>query len=486
MGSQKKNGKKSPSQDDDRGMTYGAPAIWRETMGEVEQRVSPIDFDRYIRELRCLVEYDGVMLVAARSVMAADRVASEHGGLIQRAWLQFDPKKRRLRFDGWERLRPIIGDFVDGDDPWAGDAESEAAAPEIAEDEALEISGERAALSFDNLVVADHNRRAVELVRHILADGDMPARIVLIHGEQGVGKTHLLTALQRALHEARDGRTSVYCTAEDFQSAYIEGAMARDTRELKARLRSGDVVIMEDLQTIASATAKGTDNEFCRNLRAITEAGGLLILTADTPPGEMDGFSRRVMSQLRGAASVEITPPDKETRKAIVARRAETLKQEAPQFEVTSQMIELICQRVRGHGRELYGALASLYTEAGMGQLAPTTDMLSRVLDRQAGVVTQPKISEIKAAVIQLFDITRAELEGPRKMQRVVYPRHLAMYLCREMTDKSFPTIARSFGGRDHTSILYAEKRVNEYLRTRTDTAQHLDRLRELIYEMQG
>lgn len=486
MGSQKKNGKQSPSQSDDQRMTRGAPSIWRETMGEVEQRVSPIDFDRYIRELRCLVEYDGVMLVAARSAMAADRVASEHGGLIQRAWLQFDPKKRRLRFDGWERLRPMIGDFVDVEDPWACDVVADLADTSTESEDTLEITGERAPLGFDNLVVADHNRRAYELMQHILQDGDMPARIVLLHGEQGVGKTHLLTALQRALHDRRDGRTSVYCTAEDFQSAYIEGAMARDTRELKARLRSGDIVIMEDLQTIASATAKGTDNEFCRNLRSITEAGGLLILTADTPPGEMDGFSKRVMSQLRGAASVEITPPDKETRKAIIARRAETLRDKAPFFEVTPQMVDLICQRVRGHGRELYGALVSLYTEAGMGQLAPTPEMLARVLDRQAGIVTAPKISDIKSAVVQLFDISKAELEGPRKMQRVVYPRHLAMYLCRELTDKSFPTIARSFGGRDHTSILYAEKRVNHYLQTRADTAQHLDRLREMIYDMQG
>ncbi|MEO0784771.1 MAG: DnaA/Hda family protein [Pseudomonadota bacterium] len=460
----------------------GAHAIWQATLADLKRRLSAADFDRYISGLKCIIEVDGEMIVAAASSHAADRVNAEHKRIIARRWKAYDPRGRGLRIIAWDKEAQSYSDIVDGD-PFA-DVGFVAEEPAEAATAKTTVSGAREGYTFDTLVVGAFNEKAYNLMRHIADDGDMPERVVVISGLQGVGKTHLITALQQDVEQRGDGRSVVYITAEDFQNDYVAGAMSRDTRALKAKLLAGDIVLIEDLQNIANA--KGTDGEFARNLRSITEAGGLVILTADTAPGEIEGFSSRVMSQLRGAISMDVGAPDKDMRFAIVKRRAETLQDRSNAFRVTDEMIDMICARVRGQGRELCGALISLYTEASMGKLEPTMDMLERVLDRQTGAMTPPTIDLIKRATCRLFDVTKAELEGPRKLQRIVYARHLAMSLCREMTDKSYPTIARSFGKRDHTSIMYAVDRVKFYLGTRPETATHLEQLRELIYEMQG
>ncbi|MEM1106678.1 MAG: DnaA/Hda family protein [Pseudomonadota bacterium] len=460
----------------------GAHAIWQATLADLKRRLSPADFDRYISGLKCILEMDGEMILAAASSHAADRINAQHKRMITRRWKVYDPRGRGLRIIAWDKDARLFDDMVTVD-PFAGDADSDAPGADV-QAPSSSVTGAREGFTFDTLVVGAFNEKVHDLMRHIADDGDMLERIVVISGLQGVGKTHLITALQQDIERRADGRSVVYITAEDFQNDYVSGAISRDTRALKAKLLAGDLVLIEDLQNIANAA--GTDSEFARNLRSITEAGGLVILTADTAPGEMEGFSSRVMSQLRGAISLEVGAPDKNMRLAIVRRRAETLQGLAPAFQVSDAMVEMICARVRGQGRELCGALVSLYTEASMGRLAPTMDMLERVLDRQAGVKTAPSIDLIKRATASLFDVTKAELEGPRKLQRVVYARHLAMFLCREMTDKSYPTIARSFGKRDHTSIMYAVERVGFYLSTRPEAAQHLERLRELIYDMQA
>lgn len=480
MGSQKKQEKKAASTKNDTPGHPGAPAIWQLTRRDLKGVVSASDFDRYISELKIIAERDGKIIIAARTRMTADRVIGDHHRTLQRIWRTHDPRGRTVDVIAWDRDGSDYSDLLGGD-PWA-----EEAAPAVRADAPAQrqttISGERKHYTFDNLVVGPFNSAAYEIVRHVAEDGVLPASVILIYGLQGVGKTHMITALQQHVELAGDGREVFYITAEDFQNEYVAGAMARDTRQLKAKLRASDIVLIDDLQNIANA--KGTDAEFCRNLRSITEAGGLVILTTDTAPGELDGFSSRVMSQIRGAMSVEITPPDHEMRSKILRSFVERLQVAKPSFDVPDTLLEQINQRIRGQGRELHGGLLGLYSECSLGALAPTQEMLTRVLDKIAGAVPNPKISDIKQAACEMFDLTRLEIEGPCKQQRIVYARHLAMYLCREMTDKSYPTIARTFGKRDHTSIMYAHEKITKLVKKRPDTVLHLEKLREKIFNL--
>jgi len=147
-------------------------------------------------------------------------------------------------------------------------------------------------------------------------------------------------------------------------------------------------------------------------------------------------------------------------------------------------MIQKLNSGIRGPGRELTGAVWSLYTEANFGQETPTMDMLERVIRRHSGEQREPSIDVIKKATLKIFPIARADLEGPSKMQAFVYPRQVAMYLCRTMTRKSFPQIGRAFGKRDHTTVLYAFRRIEKALPEDPRLADDLSRVEAIILDM--
>ena len=461
----------------------GAPLIWQHTLEELKKVISPWDFERYIVELRFIAEWKGDIVLAARSPLTFARVGDEHRRTIQRIWKKHDPKNRPVRLINWDRHGSEFDGLIEID-PWAEDTRAETS-PSVAPASNAEpaISGERASQTFATLIEGASNSAAAGLARAVVAEEDIAARLILLYGLQGVGKTHIISAIQNAILAEGDGRDVFYTTAQAFRADYVSGAMARDTRELKARMASADVILVDDLQVIADNP--GTDQEFCDNLRTALASGTLVIVTADAGPADLQGFSPRLRSHLQGAASVEVELPDAEMRKAIVRQRAAQLAEKQPNFKVTEVMVELICQRVRGPGRELCGAVFSLYTETNLGKDEPTVDVLLRVLDRQAGIQKAPTINLIKRAAADIFGVTKAELEGPRKFQALVYPRHLAMYLCRELTDKSYPVIASQFGKRDHTSVIYAIQRTNTYLLERPETALHLEQLRQRIHELQ-
>ncbi|MEO0465450.1 MAG: DnaA/Hda family protein [Pseudomonadota bacterium] len=461
----------------------GAPLIWQQTLDELKKVISPWDYERYIIELRFIAEWKGDIVLAARSPLTFARVGDDHKRTIQRIWKKHDPKKRPVRLISWDRHRDEFEGLLDGD-PWAGIAAERAIEAAVgADDRDSSIGGERAGQTFATLIEGASNAAAASLARAIVDETDVPSRLILLYGLQGLGKTHILSAIQNAILAIGDNREVLYTTAQAFRADYVSGAMSRDTRELKARMASADVILVDDLQVIADNP--GTDQEFCDNLRTALAAGALVIMTADAGPAELQGFSARLRSHLQGAASVEVELPDLEMRKSIVRQKAATLAEKQPNFVVSEVMVELICQRVHGPGRELCGAVLSLYTETNLGKQKPSVDILMRVLDRQAGARRAPTINLIKRAAADVFGVTKAELEGPRKYQTLVYPRHLSMYLCREMTDKSYPVIASQFGKRDHTSVIYAIQRTNKYLVERPETALHLEQLRQRIHQLQ-
>lgn len=479
MGTQDHNDKNSPSGSGQNDMTPGAPAIWQNAKQQLKHLVSADDYDRYISEVRCIAEVDGRIILAAKSRFTFDRVGEANKRLIQRVWRTHDPRERGIDFICWDRDGHRFKDLFEY--PWTETEQADEAADAGDDAEPVSaVSEDRAHETFDTLVVGPSNQQAVELAQHIVGQGDLPARIVLLHGPQGAGKTHIVTAIQQAIQAVRDGREVVYLTAEEFQTEYVAAAMARDSRQLKARFRRGDVLLLEDLQTISHSPE--TDKEFCRNLRAVTASGGRVILTADSGPGNLTGFSPRLRSELKGAASVEIESLTPQMRRDVVRMHASLLAASEPNFTVTDDMVEAICNRVRGEGRELTGALMTLFAETGLGKQQPTMDMLQRTLRRQAGDYRPPSMDIIKRATAKVFGLTKAELESPVKSQSIVYPRHLAMYLCREMTGKSYPQIGHAFGGRDHATAIYAEKRVRRDLKKRPETAAHLEEIRAAIY----
>lgn len=449
---------------------------WDRVRDVLRDKIAESEFTRWIEDLRLVAEHNGEMIVAARDPLAFDRVSSQHLRVIEKLWAAADPAERALKLICWRNASSDLRDLVD--DPWAAGE-----APTPAETQApAASSGAGPAMTFDSLVTGPSNEIAVILAKRIAAGLPAGTATTLIYGPPGTGKTHLMQALREETARRDTSRRIVYLTAEEFMSAYLDGVKARDTGDLKKRLRAASILLIDDLHRIAGKP--GTEAELYQNIREVTSNGGQVVLVGDSAPGEAAGFGQRMRSEIKGATAVEVALPDAEMRLEILRRLAGHIAENHPAFALTDEMMQRLNNGIRGPGRELTGAVWSLYTEAGFGERAPTMEMLDRIIRRHAGEQREPSIEVIKRATLKVFPIAKSDLEGPSKMRGFVYPRQIAMYLCRTMTRKSFPQIGRAFGKRDHTTVLYAYRRMDRDVGTDSELAADIARVQAVVHEL--
>jgi len=461
----------------------GGPEVWKRVCSRLAFDLEATEYTKWISSLRFISELDGGVLIAAKTKFAFDRVNTQYKRSIERAWFALDPKARAVRLASWPSVSPDVRELVG--DPWVTPVEVSAQKAKVIpirpDSETAPV--EPGVMRFETLVTGESNNVAATVARGIARQRQqVPASVIVINGLQGVGKTHLMKALEAAL-EADEAHKVAYISAEEFLVSYVDGAKNGDTRALKARVREADIVLFDDLQTIAGK--KGTNDELSATLRTVSNNGGIVVLTADRAPADLEGLSDGVMTVLKGAACIEITMPDDAMRLEIVRQRANLLALSSPNFVMDDDMCAEIVARVHGPGRDLCGAVISLYTETGLGAIAPTKDMLARVLSRQQ----KPKsitMDMVKRAICKAFDMTKADLVGKRKFQRFVRGRQIGMYLARELTDKSFPQIGIAFGNRHHTTALYAWQKITKNAPEKSDLSADIERVRQIIAHLQS
>lgn len=465
-------------------------AIWQAAREHLKEVLTTADFDRWIADLKLIAEVDGKIVIAARDRLSYDRVSADHRHILQRLWKEHDDARRDIRLVCWKEAGADLRSIVE--DPWA-EAEPEAAAGGAGNGSGGNDGGATGTprpssgapeMTFGTLVAGKSNAIAVELAKRVADGQPVGTQVHLISGPQGTGKTHTLLALRTRALETNPEATVVYLTAEEFLSAYTDGVKAKDTSALKKRLRAASILLIDDLHRISGKP--GTETELFQNIREVTGQGGNVVLAGDKTPGELAGFSPRMMSELKGATVVEVELPDEDMRREIIRRLASHIADAHPEFLLDEALIERIHTGIRGPGRELTGAVWNLFTEAGFGTMAPSSDMLERVIRRMEGEVRAPTIELVKKAAMKVFNVSKADLESPSKARTVVYPRQVAMYLCREQTHKSFPQIGRAFGRRDHTTVLYAHRKLTKALPKDPELTADIARVAAAILELQA
>ena len=465
--------------------TRSGTDVWHRCVDRLSKIVEPADMERWILGLRLIAEIDGEFVIAARDPLAVDRIKADHFHAIQRVWRHEDPAKRTLKLVCWRTADATLRDLVS--DPWARPAISPMAEPATAdadlEDSFTAPTGAPEA-TFDTLVTGESNEIAALLAMRVARNQPIGTSTALLFGAPGTGKTHILHALRTLAAQENESRNVLYLTAEEFMSAYHDGVRARDTGDLKKRLRAAHVLLIDDLHRIAGKP--GTETELFQNIREVVSNGGIVLLAGDEAPGNVTGFGPRMRSQLKGSICAEISAPDQEMRTRIITQLADHILQSHPEFLLTAEMVERINRGIRGPGRELTGAVWSLFTEAGFGLKQPTMAMLDRVLRRHEGEARAPSIELVKKATMQVFGVSKQELESPSKARTLVYPRQIAMYLCRELCKKSLPQIGRSFGRRDHTTVLYSHRKVTKKIAKDSELATDIGRVQDMIAEMQA
>jgi chromosomal replication initiator protein len=340
-------------------------------------------------------------------------------------------------------------------------------------------------LTFEQFVIGDCNRLAHAAA---LAVAEMPAQAynpLFLCGPPGVGKTHLLSSIANFLTTYNPGLTVRCTTGETFTNEFIAALNAGDTDAFKLRFRDVDVLLLDDVQFLERKTK--TEEEFFHTFNALHDGGRQIVLSSDRPPHDLQALEDRLRERFEAGLVADVKAPELATRLAILRKRVhhDTIKlpDERPIIE--------IAERVRSNVRALEGALIRVVAFASLTGRDLTLDLTREVLDSLYPRSTSPgaagrTVSEIQEATCSHFGLTSDELISPSRTARIAWPRQVAMYLARELTDESLPAIARQFGGRDHTTVLHAWRRTSARIDSDASSRESVERLCEELDSAQA
>ncbi len=309
-----------------------------------------------------------------------------------------------------------------------------------------------------------------------LAVAEMPAQAynpLFLHGPPGVGKTHLLQAIGAYTAAHSPGMAIHYSTVESFTSNFIQALRHDHVEAFKKTYRQTDLLLLDDAQFLDGKTK--TAEEFFHTLDTAIASGCQVAITADKPPSAMPMLESRLRERLQAGLLVDLNPPDFQTRLTILNRLA--IKDPALQEAGSEEILEHIAQRVTTNVRALRGALTRLTAYSSLTGTSITLSIVDDVLTHlydPSGALSKhaavPTVDRIQATVSEALGVAPAELVSARRNRRLVYARQVAMYLSRELTDLSLPAIAARFGGRDHTTVLHAHRKIKNLVLTEDRT----------------
>ncbi|QNE33265.1 chromosomal replication initiator protein DnaA [Sphingomonas sp. NBWT7] len=333
-------------------------------------------------------------------------------------------------------------------------------------------------LTFDRFVVDTSNKVAFNAARLLAEPGPVRFSPLFLHSSTGQGKTHLMHAIGHAFLAAEPGARVIAMSAERFMFDFVAALRARDTFAFKARLRSADLLLIDDLQFIAGKDA--TQEEFFHTVNEIMSAGKRLVISADRCPQALEGIEQRIVGRMAIGLVADIKAPSIDLRRAVLQRKIADL----PDARVPEEVIDLLAGRITGNIRELEGALNRIVAYAQLtGETLDLDFAIATLGDVLRGSQRRVTIDEIQKLVSTHFDLKPMDLISARRARAVARPRQIAMYLAKRLTTRSLPEIGRKFGGRDHSTVIHAVRRIEEL----RDSDRDVDgAVRTLMRELEG
>ncbi len=321
---------------------------------------------------------------------------------------------------------------------------------------ARSLEGLNPKYTFDSFVIGSSNRFAHAAA---LAVAEAPAQAynpLFIYGGTGLGKTHLLQAVAAYVTEHTGDLSARYVTSETFMNDFINSLRDKRIEGFKQRYRHYDVLLIDDIQFFEHK--ERIQEEFFHTFNSLYEARRQIVISSDRPPRAIATLESRLRSRFEWGLITDIQPPDLETRIAILRKKVKTDAIHVPD----TQVLTFIASRISTNIRELEGALTRVVAFSSLTGRPMTVELAQEVLKDVFPQGEMPEISveQIQQTVVERFGMSMQELTGDRRSQSIVYPRQVAMYLCRELTDSSLPKIGKKFGGRDHTTVIHATSKI--------------------------
>jgi chromosomal replication initiator protein len=421
-----------------------AGEVWQQAMPRIERQLTKPSFEAFFKHMRPMTLHENVFVISVPSLFAKEWLEGRYRRLITETLVDILRHGVDVEFVVAENepvpITPIREPLITR----GGAAD------------ALVITGR---YTFDTFVIGSGNRFAHAAA---LAVAEAPAKAynpLFIYGGVGLGKTHLLQAIGHHVLTHKQLAKVMYVSSEKFTNDLINSIRDDKTVEFRNKYRTADVLLIDDIQFLAGK--ERTQEEFFHTFNALHESSRQLIISSDRPPREIPTLEDRLRSRFEWGLIADIQPPDYETRIAILRKKAEL-----DTIELPDEVAQYIAQRISSNIRELEGALSRLRAHAQMSRTPLSIDLAADVLRE---ILPQTRVRPITIPAIQrtvseFFGIRVEEMKAKRRTKGVAFPRQVAMYLSRELTDASLPRIGEEFGGRDHTTVMHACDRVKAAL----------------------
>jgi chromosomal replication initiator protein len=435
--------------------------LWQSALEALERKFSKPIFEMWIKPIRLVSISGDALVLSVQSNFARDWV--EH----------------RLKAQIAEVLSEVFGAALDlqfavaEPDNTPTSTHGTVAAASARQPEELRSSNLNARYTFEEFVIGNSNRFAHAAAQAVACAPARAYNPLFLYGGVGLGKTHLMHAIGHRVLMDNPSANVVYVTCEKFTNEFIIALQNNRTPEFRNRYRQVDVLLIDDIQFLAGKET--TQEEFFHTFNALHESGRQLIISSDRPPKEIQTLESRLRSRFEWGLLTDIQAPDIETREAILRKKAQSEKIPVPD-EVTSFIAKVIPSNIR----ELEGALIRVVAYASLTKSPITLDLAAEVL--KSAVAQAPlqriTIGKIKETVASAHGLTVKEMDNGRRDQRLAGPRQIAMYIATELTNYSLPQIARDFGKKDHTTVMYARDKIKDQMQR--DEA-YRNKIRQLI-----
>ena len=421
----------------------------------VQSRVSPVNWQTWLAPLGVQPD-EGSVSITAPSEFHLQWVREKHLTVLEEAAQATFGPDRKILFE-IDMSGPVDGDTdLEEEEEWQP-VDVDSALPELPNSERRL----QAKYTFDNFVVGQSNRFAHAAAMAVAEQPGGHYNPLFIYGGAGLGKTHLLHAVGHHALELRPAAVVRYVSSENFFNEFIDGIRKKRMDEFKARYRTTDVLLLDDVQFFERK--EQILEEFFHTFNDLYEAGKQMVISSDRHPKHLATLEDRLRSRFEWGLLTDIQPPDVETRLAILRKNAEF----APK-PVSSEVLHFIAENVQDNIRELEGALTRVTAYAALTNQSITFPMAQDVLQDLVPTASQRPVSaeDIIKATAAAYGFSADDLRSPSRRQPLVLSRQVAMYVCREQTDLSLPKIGALFGGRDHTTVMHAIDKVKRLLLT--------------------